>query len=82
MGFLKSIWRFFVPRERTLIFTSFQQDDYARVKNRLQQSGISHRSRIVNWDGGRGFSHTRRMQYSIYVDKADENSAVEAAGSK
>ncbi|MDR0269133.1 hypothetical protein [Paenibacillus sp.] len=76
MGIFKSIWRFFIPRERTLIFTSFKLEDYLRVKNRLVQRGISHRSRVANYDGNMGTFPTRRMQYSIYVAKEDEDSAV------
>ncbi|MWV43576.1 hypothetical protein GRF59_08000 [Paenibacillus sp. HJL G12] len=83
MGILKSIWRFFVPRERTLIFTSFNSDEFVRMKNKLIQSGIPHRSKITNWanDHGGGLQ-PRRMQYDIYVASEDENNAVGTADAK
>lgn len=79
MKWLKAFWRFFVPRERTLIFTSFRQEDYLKVKNRLIANGIPHRSRIVNWGSIQNMLQTRKMEYSIYVAKEDEQSAAEAS---
>lgn len=83
MKILESIWRFFVPRERTLIFTSFKVEDYTRVKIRLSASGIRHRSRIANWNAAQsGGPPTRSSQYSIYVAKEDEDLALQAARSR
>ncbi|BFH63999.1 hypothetical protein [Paenibacillus azoreducens] len=50
-----------------------------KVKNRLIANGIPHRSRIVNWGSKQNMLQTRKMEYSIYVAKEDEQSAAEAS---
>ncbi|MGN7165807.1 hypothetical protein ACTHSJ_08155 [Paenibacillus cellulositrophicus] len=72
----KAIWRFFFPKERILIFTSFDADSYARAKSRLLSGGIRHRSRIVSQTTGRGAFTGRGMtQYDLYVAQEDEYAA-------
>lgn len=82
MGLLKSIWHLFVPRERTLVYTTFDQGQYFRVKSRLAAAGIPHRSRI---NGGMR-AVTRRaniggktaMQHDLFVRMEDEHRALQA----
>ncbi|GIO53136.1 MULTISPECIES: hypothetical protein [Paenibacillus] len=72
----KAIWRFFFPKERILIFTSFDADSYARAKSRLLSGGIRHRSRIVSQPTGRDTFTGRGMtQYDLYVAQEDEHAA-------
>ncbi|WP_157261255.1 hypothetical protein [Paenibacillus wynnii] len=46
MRFLKGIFRFFVPAERTLLFTTFDQAQYFKMKSAIIAAGISHRTKI------------------------------------
>ncbi|MEC0369321.1 hypothetical protein P9847_21560 [Paenibacillus chibensis] len=82
MGWLVSLWRFFVPRERTLLFMTFSVDDYSKVKHKLVMNGIPHRTRVGNFAGERSGYQTRRSEYSIYVAYEDEAAAVKALNSK
>lgn len=76
MNIVKSIWYFLIPRERTLIFTSFDADTYAKVKYKLVSGDIAHRTRIISQGSGRGIQSGRRTsQYCIYVAETDEYAA-------
>ncbi|WP_340024581.1 hypothetical protein MHI24_05565 [Paenibacillus sp. FSL K6-1096] len=82
MSWLKGIWHFFVPQERTLVYTTFDQSQYFRVKSRLAAAGIPHRSRI---NGGmkaatqRGsFGGKAAVQHDLFVRKEDEHRALGA----
>ncbi|WP_342436330.1 hypothetical protein NSS79_23310 [Paenibacillus sp. FSL L8-0436] len=80
MGFLTGILHFFVPRERTLLFTTFDQAQYFRVKSRLTAAGIRHRSKI---NGGMRAATNRAnyggnlaVQHELFVSKKDEHRAL------
>lgn len=81
MGLVKSILHFFIPAERTLLLTTFDQVQYYRVKDRLIAAGIRHRSKI---NGGMR-EITRRAKYGgkmssryeLFVSKEDEFEALE-----
>lgn len=82
MGWMRGIWHFFVPRERTLVYTTFDQSQYFRVKSRLAAAGISHRSRI---NGGMkaatqrgGFGGKVTLHHDVFVRKEDEHRALGA----
>lgn len=82
MGVLKSIWHFFIPRERTLVYTTFDQGQYYNVKGRLTAAGVPHRSRI---NGGMKAATQRAyyggkatVQHDLYVSKEDEHRALKA----
>lgn len=82
MGWMRGIWHFFVPRERTLVYTTFDQSQYFRVKSRLAEAGIRHRSRM---NGGMkaatqraGFGGKVNVQHELFVRKEDEHRALGA----
>ncbi|MBP2111375.1 hypothetical protein [Paenibacillus silagei] len=82
MGLLRGIWHVFVPRERTLVYTTFDQGQYLRVKSRLAEAGIPHRSRI---NGGMrettrraNFGGKATIQHDLFVRKEDEHKALQA----
>ncbi|WNS44372.1 hypothetical protein [Paenibacillus sp. MMS20-IR301] len=82
MKMLRGIWHFFIPRERILVYTTFDQGQYARVKGRLAAAGVPHRSRI---NGGMKALNQRAryggkatIQYDLYVSKEDEHRAIQA----
>ncbi|MEK3878716.1 hypothetical protein [Paenibacillus sp. FSL M7-0420] len=82
MGLLRSIWHFFVPRERTLVYTTFDQGQYLQVKSRLAVAGIPHRSRM---NGGMKATTQRakfggkvNVQYDLFVRKEAEHRALGA----
>lgn len=82
MGLLRGFWHFFVPRERTLVYTTFDQGQYLRVKSRLAAAGIPHRSRI---NGGMkattqraSFGGKITLQHDVFVRKEDEHRALGA----
>jgi hypothetical protein len=79
---LKGIWHFFIPRERTLIYTTFDQGQYFRVKSRLSAAGVPHRSKM---NGGMSattqraaFGGKATVQHELYVHKEDEHKALQA----
>lgn len=76
MSLIKAILNFFVPRERTLLYTTYDQADFFRTKGCLSSEGIPHRSKI---NGGMRGLHQRTLyggkasiQYDLYVRKEDE----------
>ncbi|UQZ32520.1 hypothetical protein C2I18_02475 [Paenibacillus sp. PK3_47] len=80
MGLFRSILHFFIPRERALILTTFNQEQYFRAKARLASEGIPQRSKITGGtgSGGQG-SHFRArsmVQHDLYVRKEDEHRAA------
>lgn len=82
MSLLRSIWHFFVPRERTLVYTTFDQRQYFKVKGLLAAAGVRHRSRI---NGGMKATTQRAnyggkatVQHDLYVCKEDEHRALKA----
>ncbi|MFC3745744.1 hypothetical protein [Paenibacillus sp. GCM10012306] len=82
MSLLRSILNFFIPRERTLLITTFDQVQYFKAKNSLLAEGIAHRSKI---DGGsRGLNQRAAAGgrsnpiYEIYVREEDEHAALQA----
>lgn len=82
MGLFKGIWHFFVSRERTLVYTTFDQGQYFRVKSRLAAAGLPHRSRI---NGGMravtqraNFGGKTAMQHDLFVRREDEHRALQA----
>ncbi|MGN7761644.1 hypothetical protein [Paenibacillus sp. 22594] len=82
MGLFKGILHFFIPRERTLVFTTFDQAQYFRAKGRLTAAGIPHRSKI---NGGMQATVQRAqyggkasVQHDLYVRKEDEYRAAHA----
>ncbi|WP_405114964.1 hypothetical protein MHH28_11465 [Paenibacillus sp. FSL K6-1217] len=82
MGLLRHIWHFFVPQERTLVYTTFDQGQYFQVKSRLAAAGIPHRSRI---NGGMrsatqraNFDGKAAAQHDLYIRKEDEHQALQA----
>ena len=82
MSFLKGVLHFFIPRERTLVYTTFDQADYLKVKSNLIAAAIPHRTRI---EGG-SRDMTRRthiggglsVQHDLFVSKEDEHRALMA----
>ncbi|NUU62634.1 hypothetical protein [Paenibacillus agri] len=81
MSLLRSILDFFIPRERFLLYTTFDQMQYLKVKNHLLAEGIPHRSKI---DGGSaGLNQRTRAggrpnpKYELYVRKEDEHRALQ-----
>jgi hypothetical protein len=81
MGLLRGLLDFFIPRERTLLLTTFDQEQYFKVKNILLAEGIPHRSKI---DGGMRDLHKRTqfggktmVQYELYIRKEDEHRALQ-----
>ena len=82
MGLLRGIWYFFIPRERTLLYTTFDQGQYFRMKGLLTAAGVPHRSKI---NGGMKAATHRAyyggktaVQHDLYVCKEDEHRALQA----
>ncbi|AIQ48309.1 hypothetical protein R70723_22125 [Paenibacillus sp. FSL R7-0273] len=82
MNVARSILRFFIPPERTLLYTSFDQREYFAVKNRLSAAGIRHRSKI---NGGMRavssrsqFGGNAASRHELFVCKEDEYRALKA----
>lgn len=82
MGFLRGVLHFFIPRERTLVYTTFDQADYLKVKNFFLAAAIPHRSKI---EGGMRELNRRAhiggktsVQYDLFVRKEDEHRALSA----
>ncbi|MRN53530.1 hypothetical protein [Paenibacillus monticola] len=75
-----NILHFFIPRERTLIYTTFDQAQFFKVKGNLLAAGIRHRSKIEG--GTRGTTHRAftggklQQQHCLYVCKEDEHRAL------
>ncbi|MHA6530740.1 putative signal transducing protein [Paenibacillus sp. BAC0078] len=82
MSFLKAILHFFIPRERTLLYTTFDQAQYFRAKGRLTSQGIPHRSKINGGMQALGqralYSGKTSVQHDLYVRKEDEHRAAQA----
>lgn len=82
MSLFRSILYFFIPPERTLLFTTFDQEQYFRAKGQLAAEGIPHRSRITGGSGSGGhgghYSTRNMVQHDLYVRKEDEHRAVAA----
>ncbi|MDF9840456.1 MULTISPECIES: hypothetical protein [unclassified Paenibacillus] len=82
MGFARSILHFFIPPERTLLYTTFDQREYFVIKNRLSVAGIRHRSKI---NGGMRVISSRNhyggnmsSRHELFVSKEDEHNALKA----
>ncbi|CAM4504543.1 hypothetical protein [Paenibacillus typhae] len=82
MGFARSILHFFIPPERTLLYTTFDQKEYFVNKNRLSAAGIRHRSKI---NGGMRVISSRNYyggnmasRHELFVSKEDELRALKA----
>ncbi|QSF43598.1 MULTISPECIES: putative signal transducing protein [Paenibacillus] len=80
MSLAKSILHFFLPQERTLLFTTFDQRQYFLIKNRLSAAGIRHRSKI---NGGMRVISSRNhyggnmaSRHELFVSKEDEYEAL------
>ncbi|REE94646.1 hypothetical protein A8990_101442 [Paenibacillus taihuensis] len=81
MNIFKIIINFLLPKEKSLIFTTFATEDYFRAKSKLQGAGIVHRSKITNQvqqNDMRSFSSRGLTQYDLYVSKEDVYRAQEA----
>ncbi|WP_379162017.1 hypothetical protein [Paenibacillus sp. sgz5001063] len=82
MGLFKGILHFFIPSERTLVYTTFDQAQYFRAKGRLSAAGIPHRSKInggTQAPGQRAFTGgNASVQHDFYVRKEDEHRAAQA----
>ena len=80
MNLANSVLQFFIPPERTLLFTTFDQAQYYRVKGRLIAGGVRHRSKING--GMRGVTHRAQYggnmasRYELFVSKEDEHKAL------
>ncbi|MNN34343.1 hypothetical protein D3C81_1481470 [compost metagenome] len=80
MGLVKSILHFFIPPERTMLLTTYDQVQYYRVKDHLNAAGIRHRSKV----GGGMREVSRRakyggnmsQRYELFVSKEDESKAL------
>ncbi|WP_042202987.1 hypothetical protein [Paenibacillus camerounensis] len=82
MGIARSILQFFIPPERTLLYTTFDQREYYVIKNRLSTAGIRHRSRI---NGGMRAGSSRKYyggslssRHELFVSREDEYRALQA----
>lgn len=77
---LRGLLHFFIPRERTLFFSTFDQSQYFRVKSRLATAGIRHRSKING--GMRGATHrghyggNQAARHELFVSKEDKHRAL------
>ncbi len=80
MGFLKGILRFFISGERTLVYTTFDQTQYFKIKGRLKAAGIPHRSKINGGMKALGqraqYGGKASVQHDLYVRKEDEYRAA------
>ncbi|QQZ60831.1 hypothetical protein JI735_31020 [Paenibacillus sonchi] len=81
MGLLKGILHFFIPRERTLVYTTFDQTQYFKIKGRLSAAGIPHRSKINGGMKALGqraqYGGKATVQHDLYVRKEDEHRAAQ-----
>ncbi|WP_342561954.1 hypothetical protein NST84_20240 [Paenibacillus sp. FSL R7-0345] len=82
MGIARSLLHFFIPPERTLLYTTFDQREYFVIKNRLSAAGIRHRSKI---NGGMRVISSRNhyggnlsSRHELFVSKDDEQRAIKA----
>ncbi|MNO26789.1 hypothetical protein D3C76_166480 [compost metagenome] len=82
MGIFKGILHFFIPRERTLVYTTFDQAEYFKIKGRLTAAGIPHRSKINGGMQALGqraqYGGKASVQYDLYVRREDEYRAAQA----
>ncbi|MFU1792323.1 hypothetical protein ACM1RC_00505 [Paenibacillus azoreducens] len=76
---VESVLEIFCPQGAYAHFYLFSAGRLFESQNRLIANGIPHRSRIVNWGSKQNMLQTRKMEYSIYVAKEDEQSAAEAS---
>ncbi|MED1796774.1 hypothetical protein P4V54_29405 [Brevibacillus nitrificans] len=74
-----SLFHFLFSRHKSLIYTALGSQDYFRVSNKLQEAGVSFRTRTHqdprHHAGTFGFFTRDFTQYDIYVSKADEHKA-------
>ncbi|MCE3202091.1 hypothetical protein [Paenibacillus sonchi] len=82
MGLLKGMLHFFISRERTLVYTTFDQAEYFKIKSRLSAAGIPHRSKINGGMKALGqraqYGGKATVQHDLYVRKVDEHRAAQA----
>lgn len=81
MDFLRGLLHVFIPRERTLLLTTFDHSLFIGAKSRLAAAGIRHRSKI---NGGMRVPLNRAhyggnpaAQYEIFVGREDEHRALQ-----
>lgn len=71
---------FLIPRERTLLYTTFDQSQYFRAKGQLSAAGIPHRSKINGGMKALGqrvqYGGKPNIQHELYVRKEDEHRAM------
>jgi len=68
-------------KKKCLVYTSFGTEDYSRAIGKLQNAGISYRTRFISNSSSRQNHYVGRStntQYDIFVKKEDEHRALGA----
>lgn len=76
------LFDFLFSKQRCLIFTSFNLDDYFKVISKLNSSAISHRTKSRNIDQVGTTWGKHFIQYDVYVKKEDEYKAQQAINNR
>lgn len=80
---LMNIISFLFSKHRHIVFTTFKEEQYFKMIHKLDNHGVSHRTKVSSMDAGGMYSGRGSMnQYDIYVKKEDVHLAEQAIHSE